>query len=83
MKIAATGLTLALLTACGQQEEPVVVQAEEPIYAKDGTIIGMRPMVTPGGGDGSDSSMGMTSPGGDDSDDDDGNDRGDGEEDDG
>lgn len=57
IKIAATGLTLTLLAACSQQEEPMVVAAETPIYAKDGTIIGMRPTVSPGGGSGMGSSM--------------------------
>lgn len=55
--IAALGATL-LVTGCAQQEEPVEeVVLETPIYAKDGTIIGTRPTVTPGGsGDGSDMS---------------------------
>ena len=38
---------LALVTtiaACAQQEEPVQM-TEEPIYGKDGSIIGMRPVV--------------------------------------
>lgn len=41
------------VSACAQQEEVVVVE-EVPIYGKDGTIIGTRPMVAPGGHSGSD-----------------------------
>lgn len=50
-KTAAAGLALVFVTACSQQEEPIVMEAQTPIYAKDGTIIGMRPTVTPGGMD--------------------------------
>lgn len=44
---------LLAATACAQQEEVMVETPamETPIYAKDGTIIGMRPMVSPGGMD--------------------------------
>ncbi|QFS84101.1 hypothetical protein FIU97_15210 [Roseivivax sp. THAF40] len=43
--ISASALTLA---ACAQQEEPQPMAASTtPIYAKDGTIIGERPVVAP------------------------------------
>lgn len=70
MKFLAAGTALGLIAACSQQEEPVVIPQETPIYGKDGTIIGMRPAVSPGGmssGDGMDM---------DDSDDDDDEDDG-------
>ena len=48
--LTAGGIAAAILLAgCAQQEEPVMVQQPmtTPIYAKDGTIIGERPVVTP------------------------------------
>lgn len=47
--ILASGLTALTLGACAQQEEEVFVPTSEPIYAKDGTIIGERPVVGAGG----------------------------------
>ena len=47
---------LALVSACAQQEEPMApapAPAEQPIYSKDGRVIGSRPMVGNwGNGDG-------------------------------
>lgn len=44
------GAALLAISACAQQEEPApVVYEPTPIYAKDGTIVGTRPPVSPGG----------------------------------
>ncbi len=49
-KSAAVLSAFVLATACAQQEEVMVETPQQtPIYAKDGTIIGMEPMVRPGG----------------------------------
>ena len=50
LRSAAVLSTLALAAACAQQEEVLVdtPQQQTPIYGKDGTIIGMEPMVRPG-----------------------------------
>ena len=66
VKLLAAAGGLGLLAACAQQEEPMApapAPAEEPIYSKDGRIIGMRPTVAPGGnwgGDGSSLNDGLT-----------------------
>ncbi len=75
MKSTAAIAALIIMGACAQQEEPIMIQ-DTPIYGKDGTIIGSRPAVAPGGS--SDYSSNSTSSGGiggaisDDDDDDDG-----------
>lgn len=48
--LTATAL-VALVGACAQQEEPAPMPMEQPIYSKDGRVIGMRPMVTASGDD--------------------------------
>ena len=49
LRSAAVLSALVLATACAQQEEVVVDTPQQtPIYGKDGTIIGMEPMVRPG-----------------------------------
>jgi hypothetical protein len=59
-KSAAVLSALVLATACAQQEEVMVETPQQtPIYAKDGTIIGMEPMVRPGGMMSSNSTMSM------------------------
>ena len=40
-----------VIAGCSREEEPVAMApAETPIYAKDGTVIGMRPVVGMSGG---------------------------------
>ena len=56
---------LAVLSACAQQEEPTPApnpaRMEEPIYSKDGRVIGSRPTVSNwGSGDGSSLNDGLT-----------------------
>ena len=59
-KSAAVLSALVLATACAQQEEVLVETPQQtPIYAKDGTIIGMEPMVRRGGVMSSDGTMSM------------------------
>lgn len=60
MKLFAATSALLVIAACGQQEEPVVIQEQTPIYGKDGTIIGMRPTVVSGGMDMSSAGAGST-----------------------
>lgn len=43
------GAALFAISGCAQQDEPApVVYEPTPIYAKDGTVIGTRPPVSPG-----------------------------------